>query len=174
MTALTVPADDHGQIRVFATNADLPTDAVDKTPRGLIALFGADLNSDYIDIVQITDLGGMTLSAYIAEGYDMVPDPVDKAAVDAITGYAILILSRATGGIKTRLTPAAGVRHVTTYSPVAKILPPEALPHGSAKGVLDQKPARPPKSDARIGGIVAVYTLLVMFALVGLMIWVGS
>jgi len=174
MTALTIPADDHGQIRVFATDADLPAEVIEKTAHGLKTLFAADLNRDYIDIVRIIDLGDMTLSAYIAEGYDMAPDLVDKAAVDAITGYAILVLSRATGGIAARLTPSAGVSHVTTYSPVAKIVTPETLPHASAKGVIDQKPAKPPKSDARIGGIVAVYALIVMFALVGLMIWVGS
>lgn len=174
MISLAIPADDHGQIRVFAARADLPAEVIEKTPEGLKTLFAADLNPDYVDVLRISDLGDMTLSAYIAEGYDMAPDLVDKAAVDAITGFAILVLSRATGGIAARLTLAEGIRHVTTYSPVAKIVTPETLPHASAKGVIDQNPARAPKSDARIGGIVAVYTLIVMFALVGLMIWVGS
>ena len=31
-----------------------------------------------------------------------------------------------------------------------------------------------PKSDARISGIVATVALLVMFGLVGLIVWVGS
>ena len=174
MTTLTIPADDFGQIRVFATDADLPADVIEKAPHALESLFATSLNPDYIDIVRISDLGEMTLSAYIAEGYDMPPDLVDKAVVDAIPGYAILVLSRATGGIKTMLTLAEGVRHVTTYSPVAKIAVPEKLPNASAKGVLEQTPTKAPKSDARIGGIVAIYALIVMFAIVGLMIWVGG
>ena len=171
---LTIPADDHGQIRVFATDADLPPEVIEKTPRGLEYLFEAELNPDFVDIVRIADLGGMALSAYIAEGYDMAPDLVDKAAVDAITGYAVLVLSRATGEVETTLTPADGLRHVTTYSPVAKITPPEPLPDASAKGILEPKPTKPPKSDARMSGMVATYALLAMFALVGLMIWVGG
>ena len=171
---LTIPADDHGQIRVFATDSDLPAEVIEKTPRGLEYLFEAELNPDFVDIVRIADLGGMALSAYIAEGYDMAPDLVDKAAVDAITGYAVLVLSRATGEVETTLTPADGLRHVTTYSPVAKITPPEPLPDASAKGILEPKPTKPPKSDARMSGMVATYALLAMFALVGLMIWVGG
>lgn len=171
---LTIPADDHGQIRVFATDADLPAEVIEKTPRGLEYLFEAELNPDFVDIVRIADLGGMALSAYIAEGYDMAPDLVDKAAVDAITGYAVLVLSRATGEVETTLTPADGLRHVTTYSPVAKITPPEPLPDASAKGILEPTPTKPPKSDARMSGMVATYALLAMFALVGLMIWVGG
>ncbi|MFA8441045.1 hypothetical protein [Yoonia sp.] len=171
---LTIPADDHGQIRVFATDADLPTDVIEKTPRGMEYLFEAELNPDFVDIVRIADLGGMALSAYIAEGYDMAPDLVDKAAVDAITGYAVLVLSRATGEVETTLTPAGGLRHVTTYSPVAKITPPEPLPDASAQGIVEPKPTKPPKSDARMSGMVATYALLAMFALVGLMIWVGG
>jgi hypothetical protein len=31
-----------------------------------------------------------------------------------------------------------------------------------------------PKSDARISGMVATVALIVMFALIGLFIWVGS
>ena len=174
MSTLTIPADEFGQIRVFATDADLPADVMEKTPRGLEYLFAADLNPDYVDIVRINDLGGMALSAYIAEGYDMTPDLVDKAAVDGITGSAILVLSRATGGTETTLTLANGLRHVTTYSPTAKILPPERLPNASAKGILEPKPTKPQKSDARIGGMVAMYALIAMFALVALIIWVGG
>ncbi len=174
MTTLTIPANDHGQIRVFAIDAALPADAIDKTPRGLEYLFEADLNPDFIDIVRIGDLDEMPLSTYIATGYDMPPDLVDKAAVDAITGYAILLLSRATGGIETTLTLADGLHHVTTYSPVARIVPPQPLPDASAKGVLEPRPTKPRKSDARMSGIVAMYALLAMFALVALMIWVGG
>lgn len=171
---LTIPADDHGQIRVFATDMDLPKDALEKTPRGLEMLFEANLNPDFIDIVQINDLASMTLSGYIAEGYDMTADLVDKSAVDAITGYAILVLSRATDGVKTTLTLTEGLRHVTTYSPVAKITAPERLPDASARGVLSEPPGKKPKSDARMSGMVATYALLAMFALVALMIWVGG
>lgn len=171
---LAIPASDFGQLRVFATDLDLPAEVLAKPPQGLADLFGADLNPDFVDVVQIRDLDGMKLSAYIAEGYDMAPDLVDKAAVDAITGTAILVLSRATNAVETTLKLAEGLRHVTTYSPAVQIITPEKLPDASAKGILGNPPTKAPKSDARMSGMVATYALLVMFALVGLMIWVGG
>ena len=163
---LTIPANDHGQIRVFAS--DMPV-----TPETLSDLFGARLDATYVDIVRIADLGDLTLTDYITQGYDLIPDAADKAAVNAITGTAILVLSRATEGREVTLTLAPGVRHVTSYSPDIRLAPPVDLPHESAKGIIGDAPAKAPKSDARIGGMVATIALIVMFALVGLMVWVA-
>ena len=165
---LTIPASDHGQIRVFACDTTV-------TPETLPDLFGAQLDPTYVDIVQIADLGDMTLTDYIAQGYDLTPDAADKAAVNAVSGTAILVLSRATEGREVTLTlaPGPGLRHVTTYSPDIRLAPPVNLPHDSAKGIIGDAPAKAPKSDARIGGMVATLALIVMFALVGLMIWVA-
>lgn len=166
MTSLTIPANDYGHIRVFATDTAVTADM-------LSDLFGAALDPTYVDIVTVADLGDMTLTDYVAQGYDMTPDAVDKAALNAITGSAILVLSRATEGREVTLTLAPGLRHVTTYSPDVQIMPPVNLPDGSAKGIIGDAPVRAPKSDARIGGMVATIALIVMFALVGLMVWVA-
>lgn len=170
MTALSIPANDHGQIRVFATDQTI----TDPNTDTLEQLFGAPLDMTFVDVVRIADLGGMTLTDYIAQGYDMTPDAVDKRAVNTITGTAILILSRATAGQATTLTLAPGVRQVTTYSRDVQITAPASLPDKSAKGIIGDMPAKSPKSDARIGGIVATIALIVMFALVGLMVWVAG
>ncbi|WP_341368166.1 hypothetical protein [Yoonia sp. BS5-3] len=171
---ISIPANDHGQLRVFATDDPLPAAALNKTSEGLMTLFGAALDPTYVDVVRIADLADMTLSAYIAEGYDMTADLADQAALDRLTGTAILVLSRATGGEAATLQLASGLNHVTTYSPDVKLSPPAALPDASAKGTLDQPPQRSKKSDARVGGMIAMYALIGMFALVGLMIWVGG
>ncbi|WP_439156084.1 hypothetical protein [Yoonia sp.] len=170
MTTLTFPANDYGQIRVFATDQTI----TEPTAETMERLFGAPLDMTFVDVVRIADLDGMALTNYIAQGYDMTPDAVDKQAVNAITGTAILILSRATAGQEVTLDLASGVRHVTTYSPEIQITPPVNLPDGSAKGIIGDMPAKAPKSDARIGGMVATIALIVMCALVGLMIWVAG
>lgn len=162
---LTIPANDHGQIRVFAT---------EEKPESLAALFGAKLDETCVDIVRISDLGEMRLTDYIFQGYDMTADDVDLATINAITGWAILVLSRATGERQTALTLAPGLRHVTTYSATTQLIAPGQMPEGATKGVIADPPARPAKSNARIGGMVATAALLVMFALVGLMIWVAG
>jgi hypothetical protein len=171
---IEIPANDHGYIRVFATDMELPSEVTDKSPQALLDLLGADLDPTYVDIVRISDLGEMKLTDYIAEGYDMKADTVDKATVDGISGYAILILSRATGDQAVTLNLAPGISHVTTYSPTARMTPPEPLPDASAKGNLDTAPVKAPKSDARVGGMIATYALIIMFVLVGLMVWVGG
>ncbi|SFR97879.1 hypothetical protein [Yoonia litorea] len=171
---LTIPANDHGQIRVFATEMDLPEEAISKTEAGMIALFGVALNPDFVDVVKIADLGGMSLTRYIAEGYDMAPDLVDAAVVDQIKGTAVLVLSRATGGAETELHPGFGLRHITTYRPAPDMVAHDPLPAKSAQGTLEGPKTKPAKSNARMSGMVAMYALLAMFALVGLIILVAG
>lgn len=171
---ITIPANDFGQIRVFATMMDLPHEVLAKTPEGMLALFGAPLNPDFVDIVAIDDLNGMALTRYIETGYDMAPDLVEQAVVDRITGHAVLVLSSATGGKTTELHPGFGLRHVTTYTPKPDFTPHDTLPAESAKGTIPPPQGTPPKSNARISGMVAMYALLAMFLLVGLMILIGG
>jgi len=172
--ALTIPHNDHGQIRVFATDMALPHEVLQKTKDGMLALLGAPLNPDFVDIVKITDLAGMSLTGYIKEGYDMAPDLVDAATVDRITGYAVLVLSSATGGKETRLEPGFGLKHVTTYAPAAEFTAHAPLPSDGAKGTIPPPETPPAKSRARLSGMVAMVALLVMFLLVGVMVLVGG
>ncbi len=172
---LTIPVNDHGQIRVFEMRDALADAAKRKTPQGLADLLGTDaLDPDFIDIVNIDDLGTMRLTDYIAQGYDMETSAQDVAAVNAITGHAILIMSRAARGQEVTLKPASGVRHVTTYLPKAQLEIIAPLTSDAASGIINDPPGKPPKSDARIGGMVAMYALIAMFLLVGLMVWIAA
>lgn len=171
---LTIPANDFGHIRVFATDLPLPLEVIEKTPDGIAGILGATVDVTFVDVVKIDDLGDMRLSDYIKTGYDMSPDAVDKVAVNAITGTAILLLSRATTGRDLTLTLPPGLRHVTTYSPTLRMAPSEDLPSARAAGILEPTPTKAPKSDARMSGMVATGALLVMFLIVGLMIWIAG
>lgn len=170
---IVIPADDFGSIRVFQLTGALPAGA-DNTDENLAALFGTSgLNATYVDIIKISDLSAMTLGDYILQGYDVTLPAHDLPAVNAVEGYAILILSRASDGRLTTLMPAPGVRHVTTYVPEAQIDVIAPLRSDSAAGQLASDTDTPRKSDARIGGMVAMYALVFMFLLVGLMIWIA-
>jgi len=171
---IEIPANDFGQIRIFEAREELSQDAVNKTPAGLQQLFGTDaLDPTYIDIIKIADLSSMSLTDYIAQGYDMEAEDYDIPAVNGIEGYAILILSSATGGQAVTLEPAPELRHVTTYVPTAQLQVIAPLNSDAASGHLDGVPDKPAKSDARIGGMVATIALIVMFLLVGLMVWIA-
>ena len=172
---IEVPANEFGQIRFFEITEDLPEFVLDKTVEGLLAVFGTDaLDPDFIDIVNVTDLTSMSLSDYVAQGYDIVLPDYDIPAVNGIEGFAILVMSRAMRGQPMSLAPAEGVRHVTTYVPEAQLKVIAPLSSQSAAGTIGDPPGPKPKSDARIGGMVATVALLVLFALVGVMIWVAG
>lgn len=171
---LEIPANDFGQIRVFEARQGLSQNAINKTPEGLLQLLGTDaLDPTYIDIIKIADLSSMSLTDYIAQGYDMEAEEYDIPAVNGIEGYAVLVMSSAAGGAAVTLTPAPELRHVTTYVPAAQVQVIAPLTSEAASGTLDGATVKPAKSDARIGGMVATVALIVMFLLVGLMIWIA-
>ena len=172
---LTIPANDHGKMRVFVVAKPPPDGLVAKTPAGFAATFGAaGLNPDYVDVINLDDLGDMTLPDYITRGYEFSLDDVDLAALSSVTGLVVLVMSRAFSGVALTLTLAPGVTHVTTCGEAVKMSIPTKIETESSAGILSSAPAKAPKSDAAMSGRVAMIALLVMFALVGLMIWVAG
>ena len=107
------------------------------------------------------------------QGYGIAPDPVDAAALESLSETVILIMSRATDGKEVSLNFAPELRHVTTCGAPAKMSIPETKPTLSAEG-LATPPAKKVPSDAAMSGRIAMIALLVLFALVGVMIWVAS
>ena len=171
---IRIPANDFGHIRIFKAPEMLSQDALDKTPEGLAELFGTTtLDPTYIDIVSIVDLSSMSLADYIKQGYDVEIAEYDIQAVNGIEGYAILILSSASDGKIVTLRPNPDVHHVTTYVPTAQLQVIAPLNSDAASGTFDGTAAKPTKSDARIGGMVATVALIVMFLLVAVMVWVA-
>lgn len=171
---IEIPFDDHGNIRIFEISGPLTEDMAEKTPEGLEALFGTTkLDRTYVDLIKISDLSSMTLSDYIVQGYDTAPEVHDVPAINGIDGYAVLILSAASRGRKVTLDPAPNVRHVTTVLPEVQLTVVEPLSSQAAEGAIGDTPAKPAKSDARIGGMVATLALIVLFMLVALMIWIA-
>lgn len=172
---LTIPALDHGKIRVFSVTSAGHDDLLEKTPPALQAAFGtADLDPDFIDVFDVESLDGMTVSAFIEQGYDLKPDPADATMLRGLRGIVVLIMSRATGEAETNLSLASGISHVTTLGEGAKLSVASQIETPSADGIIAGPPPRTRKSDARIGGMVATIALVVMMLLVGLMIWVGG
>jgi len=170
---LTIPAHDHGQIRIFALDMVPPEPLKDKTTEGLAGAFGVLLNPDFVDVIDTAALGEMSLSAYVRQGYDFEPDAADDAALGALKGWVIFVMSRATAGAETTLDLSPGIRHVTTIGTPLTLTAPDPLESDAATGVLTPQ-TKQPMSDARMGGMVATIALLVLFLLVALMIWVAG
>lgn len=170
---LTIPANDHGQIRIFTLDMDPPTALKDKQPEGIAGAFGVLLNPDYVDVLDVAALGEMSLTDYIEQGYDVQPDAADKTALAGLKGWVVLVMSRATDGAETTLDLTPGLHHVTTIGIPLTLTAPNPLDSDAAKGVLTPT-TKKPMSDARMGGMVATAALLILFALTALMIWVAG
>ena len=172
---LEFAANDHGAIYVFEVIGVPPADLGDKTDAALMAVFGpVVLNTDYVDVIMPGVLTDMTLPQFITHGYDMpVADDVAEE-LRSLIGTAVLVMSAAFGGQEVALDLPENTRLVATLREKSTIKVIDPLNSSSAEGTLDSKPAKPAKSNARMSGMVATYALLAMFALVGLMIWVGG
>ncbi len=171
---ITIPADDFGKIRVFALSSPPAEPLKEKQPAAIAQLFGTDaLNLDYVDVVDIAATGDLGLLGLIQQGYGLSPDAADEAALAPLSGWVILLMSRATSGAEVELKPMPFVTHVTTLGHDANLEVHAPIESDAAKGTLEP-PTKPPKSDARIGGMVATVVLLFLFLFVAAMIWIAG
>ena len=171
---LTIPATDHGLIRIFKVTGTPPAGLDEKTPAALQALLGTDtLDPDFVDVVDTRELAGLTLLDYLHQGYDIPDDALADPAIRDLRGLVVLVMSRATRGQDVTLTLAPQVSHVTTTGDPARLrIPGPAIATPSAIGTAPGGKA--PPSNAAMSGRIATLALLVLFALVAVMIWVAS
>ena len=172
---LHIPANDHGALYVLEVTGTPPAGLTDKSDSALLAILGpVILNTDYVDTITPETLDDMTLLQLVQKGYDMPISVADATALAGLKGTAVLIMSAAFAGQDANLLFPPNVRLVTVLRETPRMAVPQTLTSEAATGILQGRPTKPPKSEARIGGMVAMYALIAMFALVGLMIWVGG
>ena len=137
----TVPPDEHGVVRVFALNLD---DAAAKPWRAgeapvIAKALGVEaIDPDHVDVLRLKDMHPMTLSGYLTEGIGLPADLVapDRARLDALSGHAVVILSRAFGGKEAALNPTEVVTHIATYTEPPTLPSFDDLTTASAAGTL--------------------------------------
>lgn len=178
---MQIKATEAGLVRVFAIDlpADRIADLIDPDAPDLCglktALGATELSGDHVDLVRLTDLEELGLDGYLIDGLGVAPDDVgpDRTRLRALKGYALVLPSRAFAGIEQTLSPKAPLRWIGTYSEPQVQTHFAPLPSESAKGAPLPRQSKQ-LSDAAISGRVATVALLVLFALVGLMIWIAS
>ena len=176
---LSIDAHDHGKIRVFRLSDALHRalgDVPDLAPleQALGVVFA---KTDDVQIIAAGSLTDMSLGQFLAAAYDV--DSQALGQTQGLQGAAnsnfAVIRSGAFGGAAVTLRESTDATQITTLDEGGPDAPSMApLQSDSAKGSVAGRPAKPPKSDARIGGMIAMYVLLFLFALVGLMIWIAA
>jgi hypothetical protein len=171
---LSIPANDHGRIYVYSVPGVAPPGIVAKEPEALKEVFGADLNPDYVDVVNADELSGLPLASYIRQGYDMPEDGMNAELLNSQRGIVVLLMSRAFGDEAVELNPTSAVEYVTTVAEPSSFTAPEVLRSEGAAGDVGPGKGRKVPSDAALSGRVAMVALVVLFAVVGLMLWVAA
>ena len=189
--SLEIPANETGIVRVFAlstgeeqaralkANTSEGTEGTHASSLQQLALGSMALNDNHVEVFPVSDLGDMALADYLIEGAGVTPQnaEADRFKLSSLDGWVMVVYSSAFRGVKQRLNPSSQLTLVGTYpqesidrSSVIDLSTPSALPRGPETQEPNEK-KRP--SDAAMSGRIATVTLLVMFLLVGLMVWVA-
>lgn len=172
-----IPAQERGKLHIFALNMEpqAPPDPPAPDPRPGAFLGVPDLNTDYAEIVEIKSLGDMTLSDYLADGYDIAPEylAAERARLGALEGHVLIVLSLAFRDQAHTLILGAALTHIATLQTDGpdwtsrRTLATESAKPGSA-------PTKKRPSDAAMSGRIAMLALLLMFGLTALLIWIAA
>lgn len=163
-----IKSSERGVVRVF--HIDLPREAVSRftTQAGTgewpvqYALGAKALRSAFVEVVDIRDLGDMSLSEYLARAHDLggVDFEAARLQLDALKGHVLVLPSQAFDQTEQDLVISAPLRWIATFNE------PKATPRGapirteSARGV-----AGGPGADVPPGGGSAFWPVVIGIAL---------
>ncbi len=175
MTQLEIPKGEIGQIRLFAVNRpidELARDLRNDSKEALIAdLLGRPMPEGAAELFPVSDLTGVGLASYLGDGYAVPREQIsrDRARLDALDGYVLLLFSSAFDGQEATLDLGPELTMIGTYGeaqPDMSVTPLEADPAQPYTGAADMTPKSPPKGGA--GGMIV---LLAVIVLIGLILW---
>lgn len=160
-TVLRIPAGEAHVVRLFAVDEDRanphPDDAI------LAALGAGPLKTSEIELFDLADLQGMTLTDYLAEGHGIASAELSpmQSQVNGLKGRVLILPSRAFEGRAQKMRPRAPLRLVARFTEEGTPVRFAPLPTGGAEGLLT------PRANARPQG--AGRLRLMAFAVLALM-----
>ena len=172
---LTIPANDRDGVRVFTAKLGPDDLRRDKARLAADLLGDPDLDPAFIEIFDLSDLSGVGLSGYLADGLG-VPDAAlsrDRHRLDALKGPVLILLSKALHGRAVTLTPDPRLTLVATYAEERPPVHFEPLPTATAQGSLtpDLPPAHTPQRPT--SAFLLLGLALVLVAAVALWLALG-
>lgn len=138
MTPLTIPAHERHGIRLFT--AALSPEEMQRDKAELVAaLFDdPDLDPAHVELFDTTDLAGVGLAGYLAEGQGISEAALapDLARLEAVAGPVLVLRSRALHGRAVTLAPDPRLTLIASYTEDRPPVHFEPLPSDAAKGRL--------------------------------------
>lgn len=164
-----------GVVRLFAL--DMPAERARflREPGAAAQVLGVEgLDDDEVAIFPIRDLGEMGLAGYLAEGFGIDPAQLepDRAALETLEGWVMVVRSRAFGGRAVTLRPDPAVRPIGAWVEPGVDWSGGPLEAESAHmGSAPRKSPREARAQARMIG-ASVFTG-VMAIIIAFVIWLA-
>ena len=181
--ALNIPSQPHGIVWLF--RVDLPARDIDTFTQEtylsddnidwpLADALGISPDHDFIEVFDVADLKDYGFARYLSEanGFDDSDLSDDADMLDALTGHVLLVFSQSLPRAGGRFTPKPPLEFIARYERKPDIPSFDDVESESAAGMLPQ--GKPPKSDARMSGMVATVVLIFLALFVAAFVWVGG
>ncbi len=137
------------------------------------ASLGVDDQSE-VEVFPASKISPVGLVSYLIDGHGIAATDLgaQAATLEGLQGTVVVVTSRAFADGSGRLEVREPMRLVGQFrEAAAEIGAPLPIETESAKGNLGGKADRPPKSDARVGGMVAMVVLLFLAVFVVFFVW---
>lgn len=176
---MRVPPNERGVIRVFALSmTDKEARALKDDPEAIDAALGASVDAQHVEVFPVSDLEGVGLVGYLAEGNAVPPEQLspDRAKLEKLGGWVMIVFSLAFGDRETVLKPAPALTLIGTYGEIRTdwrstetVKADSAKPYSAPAETVKKRP-----SDAAMSGRIAMIALLVLGLLTWVMIRIGG
>lgn len=174
-------ANEFGKVRVFQLAYQLKSEIGEPEDytRLETAIGVKIVKQEDIQIVSEAALHDLGLAQFLMMGHGIVEDDIAPATamLNALKGSVAIIRSGAFGPDAVTFPDTGEATWIATFNEQGTApAPMTPLTSESAEGTMEaaESPAKKPKSDARVGGMIATVALLLMGLLVWLMIWIAS
>lgn len=171
MGSIEISATEQGVIRVFAISRPIASmaRALKQASKVSLAteLLGHPVTEGDVELFALSDLTGVGLPGYLTDGYDIDANAMraDRAKLDALDGYVLLVFSTIGGTASVCLTPDTDLTLIGTYfEPKRKhVAAPVAVE--AAMPYTGHSPDPTAAKRSRIGsavGAIAVLAILIL------------
>jgi len=172
MKQITIPKGETGVLRVFAVSRPIPdmARAIKNGYKTALAgeLLGRPVAADKIELFALSDLTGVGLPGYLIDGQGVAEVQIakDRARLEGLDGYVLLLLSDAFDGHEVTLPATRDLTLIGSYQEetATRTAPPiDSAASKPYSGAPTLTPAEVPKGGA--GSVMIVLAVVVIVAL---------
>lgn len=163
---------EHGVIRVFAISRPMAemARALKQQPKKTLAaaLLNHPVDEDDFELFALSDLTGVGLPRYLSDGYDVDKDAIraDRAKLEALDGYVLLLFSRVSNGGDVSLRPLSDLTLIGTYTEPKASHTAAPIATEAAKPYSGNTPAAKAPGRSRVGSALTAAAVLLTLLLI--------